>query len=148
MKNKKLNFQDFIRQIGWNVADYEKTNKEFKQKIAESPIWNLDHEIKWLSDDAVMASIFLREHTDLLEGIEMLTKKYPDDDSFQKIYDRMEEHLKSRIRDFNRTLKHMSIMNSSSMFHNAVGFYEYKAKSKLVEIFEYYIEILNWERKE
>jgi hypothetical protein len=119
------------------------------QLNTENNEYNIGHIIHWYSADAVAGSLIFKE----LKMFEKIIKRYLADvimkstnaDVMNEDYRVFVNGVAVSYRDtYHEQVMRLDVMNSSSIFSNAVGLTELKAYNELYVTMKMYLEILNY----
>ena len=134
MKNKFESFKERVIHLR-NLCENELV--EYKNKVAETDLYNLTYNIKWGFEDLVRQEYLLKKYAEILGAIE------GNEDWEENMLEWLEEDLVRNQDQVNR----LGIMNSTGFMHNAFGLFELQAQAQWMEELKQMIRLLKREDK-
>jgi len=134
MKNKFESFKERVNTLR-NFCESELV--EYKNKVAETSLYNITYAIKWGFEDLVRQEYLLKKYAEILGAIE------GNEDWEENMLEWLEEDLVRNQDQVNR----LGIMNSSGLMHNAFGIFELQAQAAWLEELKRFIKLLKKEDK-
>ncbi len=129
----------FLKRLEFELNSVTEKLVKFQKTIAGCQLFNLDYELKWNGELVTMNSVIYRELA--------LLKGWLDKDIDSAVDEKIIiTSLQKRIDSFMRSLMNLSTNNSTGIYHNAASFYELKAQTELIQMFENFIGYLEDEK--
>jgi hypothetical protein len=135
MKNKFESFKERVIHLR-NLCEGELV--EYKNKVAETDLYNLTYNIKWGFEDLVRQEFLYKKYSELAAPMED-----PECDWKENILRWMEEDVERNQQQVNR----LALFTSTGVMHNTFGLFELQAQAQWVEELKQMIRLLKREDK-